>query len=310
MKRLKENKPLQFALGMLVLVFLCCYLPQEILFLKLCMEQDHDIPSNAEVLISACKYPAVRGVPGGEVMFVRELETGKTYLLDLRTGEKRKLPNDPLLVDKGIFLSSELVWLVGSSSQSTDPGYRPHYILDLENGKRYELLDLKWLPRLEEGRFDPKYFEYIQSADRVFIHHSNTTLIAMSRNYREGSEGNVIFYEESLGVQNPDHNNGELLIQLADDLDVDYELVDYSLYYTEIPSPKNKYIARFDGIYLADTNPPILIRRGAFNYFKSWYYDDSAIVVQGSGDYLIIFPGISTVYFIPSPVLKLNLLEP
>ncbi len=149
MQKLKDRKPLLTKiLAVVLLVILCCTLPQELLFWKLCLEQDHDIPSNTEVLVSACKSPGSTGVPGGEVLFVREGRTDKMYLLDLRTGEKRDVPNDPLLLEDGIFLSSELVWLEGSIEGPKDNNYRPHYILDLTNGQRYELLDLDWLPRL------------------------------------------------------------------------------------------------------------------------------------------------------------------
>ena len=135
------------------------------------MKQDRDIPPNTEVIVSACKRPGVFGVPGGEVLFVGEGRTNKMYLLDLRTGEKRDVPNDPLLLDQGIFLSSELVWLEGSNfSQPESPGYMPHYILDLTNGRRYEMLNLNLLPRLEGGKFDTKYYSYFQSAEQVFIH--------------------------------------------------------------------------------------------------------------------------------------------
>lgn len=157
MKNLKENKPLRYALGALLLVFLCCYLPQELLFLKLCLEQDREIPPDAEVLISACKKPGVRGVPGGEFLFVREGRT-KMYMLDLRTRVIKKVPNSRLLLDKGVFLSPELVWIRGSGPPPESALYRPNFILDLTTGKRYELLDLGLLPSLEGRKFDPKNF--------------------------------------------------------------------------------------------------------------------------------------------------------
>jgi len=126
MNKLKENKSFLYLVGIFLFIVLSCYLPQQILFWKLCTEQDQNTPPNTEVLVSACKRPATRGVPGGETLFVREVRTDKVYLLDLRTGEKRKVPNDPLLLEKGIFLSSNLAWLEGSLVRPDKPGYRPY----------------------------------------------------------------------------------------------------------------------------------------------------------------------------------------
>lgn len=296
MKNLKNNKPLRWLLAVILLIILVCYLPQEILFWKLCTEQDRDLPPNTEVLVSACKKPVARGVPGGEVVFVHEVKTGKMYLLDLRTGEKRKIPDDPLLLEKGVFLSSELVWLKGSPGGPGSPSYRPHYVLNFTDGKRYELLDLTWLP-LKRGGFDPQYYEYIKSADQVFLHHRENRIVALSSDLGQGK--NVILFRSGTG------NNGEPLEQLLEDLSVNYKIIDFSLYDVDVPSPKNKYVARFDGIYITKTNQ--IITSGMYNYFRGWYYDDSAIVVQAGGNYLITLPGLSSIYYIPSPILKLNL---
>lgn len=207
---MQTKKPLLVKiLAVILLVLVSCYLPQELLFWKLCTEQDRDIPPNTEVIVSACKRPTAIGVPGGEVLFVREHRSGKMYLLDLRTGKKRDVPNDPLLLNHGIFLSSELVWLEGSLVGPDDPNYRPHYILDLIDGQRYELLDLTWLP-LKDSRFDPKYFSYFQSAEQVFIHHSKNKLIALSPDFRQYPERNVIFSQSSLGSIYEVYKNGEL----------------------------------------------------------------------------------------------------
>ncbi|MBL8050392.1 MAG: hypothetical protein JNM46_04145 [Anaerolineales bacterium] len=300
MKKLKQNKPLQYLLGAILFILLSCYLPQQILFWKLCTEQDQDIPPNTEVLVSACKRPASIGVPGGEALFVREVRTGKMYLLDLRTGEKRKVPNDPLLLEKGIFLSSDLVWLEGSLVRPDKPRYRPHYILDLVDGKRYELLDLDTLPRLEGGKFDPQNYSYIQSAQYIYIHHSKNTLIALSSDFRTNPNGRIIFSGFAI---NTDYAEG--LVQLTKSFNMDYEIIDFRLYRTDVTSPTNKFVARFNGIYLSKTNQRIT--SGMYNYFRGWYYDDSAIVVQDGGDYLLTLPGISYIYYIPSPTLKLNL---
>ena len=98
MKNIKERNPLLVKmLAVILLVLLCYILPGQLLFWTLCKRQDRNIPPNTEILVSACKRPSTIGVPGGEVLFVYERSTNKIYLLDLRTGEKRDVPNDPLL---------------------------------------------------------------------------------------------------------------------------------------------------------------------------------------------------------------------
>jgi hypothetical protein len=306
MKTLKERNPILLKLlAVLLLVLLCCNLPS-LLFWPLCLKEDFFRPSNTEVLVSACKRPVAIGVPDGEVLFVREGNTDKMYLLDLRTGEKRKVPDDPFLLDHGIFLSSELVWLEGSKfSQPESPGYKPHYILDLTDGRRYEMLNLNLLPRLEGGKFDPKYYSYFQSAEQVFIHHSKYTLIALSSDFRQHPERNVVFSKTPSG----NFKNGEVLRQLMNNLGVDYEIVDFSLQYADVPSPTGKYVVRNDGIYLSKTNMPV-VTRGMEHYFRGWYSDESGVVVQGVGYSLITLPGTSSFYYIPTPILKLRLPAP
>ncbi len=315
MQTLKERKPLLIKLlAVLLLVLLCCNLPS-LLFWPLCLKQDRDIPPNTEVLVSACKNPGVRGVPGGGVLFVHEGRTGKMYLLDLRTGEKRKVPDDPLLLDHGVFLSSELVWLEGSPVGPDNPNYRPNYILDLTDGQRYELTDLDRLPRLDGNKFDPQYYAYFQTAEKVFIHHSKNKLIALSPDFRQHHERNVILSQNTLS-QGPNPNKGELLEQLMKNLGVEYEIVDLSTTrYADIPSPTGKYVVRNDGIYLSGTNTPVVTRQymgGRFlgGYFKGWYYDESGVVVHDSGHFLITLPGTSSHYYIPGSVLKLRLPTP
>jgi hypothetical protein len=233
------------------------------------------------------------------------------YLLDLRTGEKRKVPNDPLLLDKGIFLSSDLVWLEGSGSKPGSPSYNPDYILDLNDGKRYELLNLDWLP-FKDGKFDPKYYAYFQSADYIYIHHSSNVLIALPSDFRQRPENAVIFSQYSF-ASGSSPAKGELLEQLMKDLGADYEIVDLSTtLYADLPSPTGRYVVRNDGIYLSGTTTSIVTREytgGRFmgGYFKSWYYDESGVVVQESTDYL--FTTLLGGRFIPisRPILKLNL---
>ena len=253
-------------------------------------------------------------MPGGEVLFVHEGDTDKVYLLDLRTGEKRKVPDDPLLLDRGVFLSSELVWLEGAW-EPDDPGYRPHYILDLTDGKRYELTDLDRLPRLDGNKFDPQYYAYFQTAEKVFIHHSKNNLIALSPDFRQHPERNSILSQNALS-QKPNPNKGELLEQLMKNLGLAYEIADLSTTrYADIPSPMGKYVVRNDGIYLSGTNTPVVTRQytgGRFlgGYFKGWYYDESGVVAQEGTTFLINYSLFGPFIPVPTPILKLHLPAP
>ncbi|KXK12865.1 MAG: hypothetical protein UZ14_CFX002002103 [Chloroflexi bacterium OLB14] len=306
MKKLKENKPLKIILLIVLIVFL----PQQLLFWKLCTEQDRNIPPNTEVLVSACKNPFAIGVPSGEVLFVYEERfIDKMYLLDLRTKEKRKVPNDPLLLERGIFLNSELVWLEGSLVGPGENGYRPHYILDLVDGKRYELLDLDTLPRLEGGKFDPKNYVYIQSAQYIYIHHSKNTLIALSSDFRTSPNGRVILSQYALEI-GADSENGKAIEELIKGLGLSYEIVDFSLRYTSVISPKDNYIIKNDGIILPTGKIIANQEFGGyydFGYFRSWFYDESGVVVQSYSDYLFSSTLGPSFFLIPKPILKLGL---
>ncbi len=300
-KKLRKNKPLRYVLGLLLLVLLCFNLPN-LLFWPLCFKEDVFRPPNTEVLVSACKSPGAWGVPDGETVFIYEGLTDQAYLLDLRTGEKRKISVDPHLLMDGVFLSSQWVWLEGSRTQPESQNYRPDYILDLKDGKRYELLDLTWFPR-SEGKFDPKYYEYFQSADKVFIHHGKNILIALSD---LNINKNFILSQSILGANNEGYKNGELLERLMNDLGVNYVIVDFSLYDTDVPSPTGKYAIRNNGIY-ASFSDQLIYRHGMSWSFKSWYYDESGIMFQEAGWHLISLPEVQDLFYIPSPILKLRL---
>jgi hypothetical protein len=285
-----------------------CKEEQEALFWETCREFDLNPPPNTEVLVSACTRPSARGVPGGEVLFVHEGLTDKTYLLDLRTGEKKDVPDDPLLLDHGVFLSSELVWLEsGVAADPHDPNYRPHYILDLTDGQRYELFDVTRLPRLDDYKFDPKYYSYFTGAEQVFIDQSKNTLIALSINFRQHPKDNVIISQFSLGSASSSAKNGELLEQLMKDLGVDYQTIDFSLMYADVPSPTGKYIVRGDGIYLSKINTPVVSHDMGW-YFRGWYYDESGVVFHEGTTFLYHAPFGGGVGFpVSYPILKLRL---
>ncbi len=306
MQRFKKISTSGRKLTKTLLILLCFILPEQILYWKLCTDQDRNILANTEVIVSACKRPSVIGVPGGEVLFVHEGLTDKMYLLDLHTGEKRKVPNDPFLPDKDrvVFLNPELAWFERRGSNSNYPNYSPDYILDLTDGQHYELLDLLSLPRLEGNNFNPAIYSYIQSADRVFIDLSKNRLIALSTDFHTNQNGRVILSGFTIST-----DDEEILPKLVKSLDMDYENVDFSLRskFSSTPSPTGKYVVRRDGIYLSKTNKKLATPYMSY-YFRSWYYDESGVVVHdGYGTYWILTQFFGDYYHLSYPVLKLRL---
>ena len=299
MKNFRERNPLPVKILVVFLfVILGCIAPKEILFWTLCIKQDLNIPLNTEVLVSACKRPEAKNVPGGEFIFVHEGRTGQTYLLDLRTKIKIRVPRDPRLLIHGVFLNSELVWLEGSPGGLSNPLYTPHYIFDITKRKRYELTDLT-------GWFgDPKppdYVPYFQSAEQIFIHHGYNRAIALPLNFPQNLEKAVILYKNEQNTE-----NGESIEILMKDLKVKYENIDYSLRYIEIPSPNGRYIASREGVYFSETGAPLMTDKNIMYRFVGWYYDESGIVYNAGREcYLIILT--NCLYGIPGNVLKLNL---
>jgi hypothetical protein len=203
-----------------------------------------------------------------------------------------------------------LVWLQGSLVGPGESGYRPHYILDLINGKRYELIDLTWFP-LSDGDFDEKNYEYFQTAEYIYVHHSRNKMIALASDFQNNQERNVIFSQSSLGTHSEGYENGELLVQLMENLQLKYEIIDLSLKYNSVPSPTGKYVVQYDGIYLSGTNTLFVDpKQNSLIYsFKSWYYDESGVVVQEVNPFLFTSPLFGSYYLLPTPILKLQLLS-
>lgn len=278
-----------------------CEEQKEALFQETCEEFDRNLPPNTELLVSACTSPYVVGVPDGKTLFVHEKKTGKVYLLDLRTGEKRKVPDDPLFLDHGVFLSSELVWLEGPPLAPDHPSYHPHYILDLTNGKRYELTNLT-------GRIGqpppPDFAPYFQSAEQIFISRQKNTAIALPPDFRQNPKSGVVLYKNDLDLE-----NGEMLEMIMNDLRVDYKIVNYSYYYNTASSPTMKYEARNNKIYLSGTDALILDISNLS--FIGWYYDESGIIAQEWPTYLqpVLLPESSPGFPVFHPILKLRMPE-
>lgn len=306
----KRNSVLVIILAVVLQVLLCCNLPS-ILFWSLCLNQDIFRPLNTKILISACNKDRVdvTVTPDGKALFVTKASPDSwyrledVYLVDLSTNEKRDVSVENLdLMRRGKLLSSDLFWRWAS----------PDYIIDLRDGHSYDLINLNQLPRLEGNKFDPKYYAYFQSAEQVFILQQHSKVIALSPDFHQNPDKNVIYF---LPSGSGAFGDGKKLEKLMNDLGVKYEVVDFSYPYhydTNLLSPTGKYIVRGDGIYLSETNALVVNR--AMSDFQGWYYDESAVVLRQGGYYLIdlgsAFGSSLEFFFIPGPTIKLRLPTP
>lgn len=281
----------------------------ENLFWEECIKQDRAVPPYAEVIISACTDPEVRGVPGGEFLFVHEKKTDEIYLLDLRTGEKRQLPPG---YKGSIILSSESAWIHGSAVGPGKNGYRSHYVLDLADGQKYELVNLtrEFNTILDNGEINPNLFPYFTEAERVFISYERNAIIALAPNFHQNPKRNVYFNQSSLG-QGADPENGELLVKLLKELGVDYEVIDFSLRYVEVPSPMGRYVIRNDGIFFLGSDIPVItdeyIPLVYIRAFNGWFYDDSGIISAQPNYFYFPNNFLLEQLNLPRPILKLSL---
>jgi hypothetical protein len=324
----KRNLLLVILLAVVLLIVLCCNLPSllySLRFPSLCLKQDLLRPPNTEILISACNKEErmrITVTPDGKALFVTKKSArnnisgnipapDEVYLLDLSTGEKRNVPVENLYwMEQGELLSSELFWWW------VDPGY----IIDMNDGQRYELIDLNQMPLLDK-KFDPKNYRYFQSAEQVFILQDKNRVIALSPDFRQSPEGNVIYRKSS---PNSDVKDGAMVEELMNDLGVKYKIVNFSnsyyydlgvhLYFSDadIYSPTGKYVVRDNGIYFSETNNVVVFRD--MSDFQGWYYDESAVVLRLEGYYLIdingAFGSSLRYFYIPGPTLKLRLSIP
>lgn len=197
-------------------------------------------------------------------------------------------------------------WLWGGSD----------YILDLIDGQKYELVEIgsEFNTILDNGEINPNLFPYFIEAEQVFVSYEHNAIIALAPNFQQNPKRNVYFNQSSFGQGNLPER-GELLVKLLNDLQVDYQIINFSIRYAEIPSPTGRYVARDTGIYYAGTDT-LLIREYTdtggvdMNAFEGWYYDESSIILAVGGNHYNTDYPWGRSFSLPTPVLKLNLPKP
>lgn len=266
---------------------------------------------NAEIIVSACKDPGFVDVsPDGEVVWIYEKLSEVHYLLNLRTDEKNPVPESAIqlwIQSSGILkmMSPELLLRQGRLFINP-PDYRPYQIVSLTDGSQFSLIDVGALIDVysPDGTINAALIDYFQSADQVFVHRGWQIAVATVTDFRHHPERNVVLHQIYL---DPEFDNGdELLIEFLNMYNVNYQIIDVDLINKDNYSPLGNYLVRGDGVHLKDDHL-IMDRRAWGGNFKGWYYDDSAIIVQPSTDWLISIADLGNLFRIPQPVLKVRL---
>src|SRR6185503_11819764 len=204
-------------------------------------------PDNVDVIVSACKYNGSILSPSGRLLYVQEEESGitSTYLLDLQTDEKI-----PLALPEGSnhFLTDDLIF---HSYYGDD-----EYVLDRSTGMKYPIQSVERMqPSVySNGNVEPDLLlKALLQVNQIFlIDDTFQPVIALSSDFRTYPENSFNFdaFDFSADERNP-------VEQFLQQNNIDYHFVP-DMFPGEALSPDGRFIARADGIYLANTEQKIV----------------------------------------------------
>lgn len=270
-------------------------------------------PDEVDVIVSACRNAGIRRSPSGRLLYVRERQDGltSTYLLDLQTYEKVKfaLPDG-----SNYFLTDDLVFL------SLDYG-GGEYILDRTTGKQYAIQRFIHVQpnAYSYGKLDQNMlFTALLQAERVFfIDTPYQLVIVLSSDFQTNSEHSFTFEASALSG-----DYMTILRQFLQQNNIAYYEVP-ATFPDEAVSPDGRFVARPDGVYLAETGQKIVegysssrsFRQYSGKYFevRGWTSDGTGVIHSKLLDpCLIEYPGPDApgcIIKVPQPVIKLKIPE-
>ena len=243
--------------------------------------QEARYPDGVEVIVSACKYGSSILPPSGRLQYVEEetSESPSTYLLDFHTGEKTTFV---LAEGSNHFLTDDLIF---HSHYGDD-----EYILDRSTGMKYPIQSVERLrPSVySNGNVEPDLLlKALLQVNQIFlIDDTFQPVIALSSDFRTYPENSFNFdaFDFSADERNP-------VEQFLQQNNIDYHFVP-DMFPGEALSPDGRFIARADGIYLANTEQKIVegySARGWFHPYSGndfsvlgWIYNNSGVLNPNS----------------------------
>jgi hypothetical protein len=275
-------------------------------------------PQKVDVIVSACPESWVEELsPSGRLLSVYE-KNAQPYILDLTSNEKILLS---LPQKSGFhFLTDTLLYVSLSYDNEAYSRYNENYILDRTTHTTYPILRFQYVypGSYINARADPTILaNALGQARYVFFRDWDDMIIALDPDFPASVEGNFLVERFDIRGENPDRSE-----QFLQDNNIGY-LTILPGFPHEAVSPNGKFIARYDGIYLIETDQKIVdgykfswydrSYSGQYLSVRGWKYDSSgAIYSQYIGPCLFEPPGLdgpSCLVEVPQPVLLLRLPE-
>jgi hypothetical protein len=254
-------------------------------------------PARVDVVVPACRHMSSRLSPSGRLLYVREEKFGVTtaYLLDLQTMERIKVADQPF----SSFLTDDL-WFVESGLED--------YIMDRGTGVQYPIQKFVHSRPDAEINADANLTllaESLRRAEEVFlIGASQDTVIALASDFRAYPERN--FTVDRFDIPGSETNRMERFLK---ENNIAYQTIPPD-FPDEAVSPDERFVARNDGIYLAETNQKIV--EGVSLSVRGWTYDGrGALYSHALGRCLLrirlpFADDTGCFTRVPQPVLKLK----
>ncbi len=265
-------------------------------------------PEYIDVLLSACQYDIFIMSPSGRFLYVekRKTENDAGYFWNLQTGEKY-----PYTIPDGrsYFLTDDLLFLRVDYGKGVEGG---EYILDRQTGTQYPIKHLDTYEMNTEV-----LIEKLLASSSVFLI-DEFWLIAIAENFQSFPEMN--FFTNPDVFTNEIYKTAEEFLQ---DKNITYTQIPYLAFdIDEVKSPDGNFIARGDGIYLAETNQKIIESYNGLETYTpysgknfsvyGWAYDGSGVIYSKPFglclfEYEFLFmDGSECVVNVHPPVLKLK----
>lgn len=256
-------------------------------------------PSSMEVIISACHTANVyiSLSPSGRFLYLRKEENGlaSAELLDLQTRDKVDV------IDQSFssFLTDDLLLIEGGVGS---------YIVDITNGTQYPIKTFRFWQENAYVDGTPNLellASALQQGKKVFYTQNNDVVVVLRSEFPMNLEQNFTFGR--IDIPGWDSDRVEQFLQ---ENHIVYQTV-LAFFPHEAISSDGRFIARDDGIYLAQTNQRIA--EAPISLVKGWTYDNRGVIYASSRClFQIGFPfADDTACFrrVPQPVIMVKLPE-